>query len=131
MQFGLHAALQVGNVILEWNDSSLVIPHFCSPEEQVLEVDVQGESKWAEFTSEQYQNVRKVVTTSNYQKQIELIYHVIAEKHHQIQALIAVIIKYNTTYYYNSLEPGLPMFFNVSRENWEGLVDFADVMDVV
>ena len=59
MQFGLHAALQVGNVILEWNDSSLVIPHFYSPEEQVLEVDVQGESKWAEFTSEQYQNVRK------------------------------------------------------------------------
>ena len=31
-----------------------------------------------------------------------------------------------------SLEPGLPMFFNVSRaKNREGLVDFADVMDVV
>ena len=27
--------------------------------------------------------------------------------------------------------PGLPMFFNVHEKNWEGLVDFDDVMDVV
>ena len=27
--------------------------------------------------------------------------------------------------------PGLSMFFNVHEKNWEGLVDFGDVMDVV
>ena len=102
MQFGpLHAALQVGDVILEWNDSNLVIPHFCSPEEQLLQADVQGLTKWAEYTATQYKKVNKAVTASDYQKQIELVYHVTAEKHHQIQALVDVIIKYNTTYYYN------------------------------
>ena len=102
MQFGpLHAALQVGNVILEWNDSSLVRPHFCDFEDQLLQSDVQGLSQWAEFTSQQYGKVRAAVTSSDYQKQIELVYHVTAEKHRQIKALVDVIIKYNTTYYYN------------------------------
>ena len=27
--------------------------------------------------------------------------------------------------------PGLPMIFNVHEKNWEGLVDFGDVKDVV
>ena len=27
--------------------------------------------------------------------------------------------------------PDLPMFFNVHEKNWERLVDFGDVMDVV
>lgn len=102
MQFGpLHAALQVGNVVLEWNDSSLVMPHFCNFEDQLLQSDVQGFSHWAEFTSQQYDKVRAAVTTSDYRKQIELVYHVTAEKHRQIEALVDVIIKYNTTYYYN------------------------------
>ena len=102
MQFGpLHAALQVGNVVLEWNDSSLVMPHLCNFEDQLLQSDVQGFSQWAEFTSQQYDKVRAAVTASDYRKQIELVYHVTAEKHRQIQALVDVIIKYNTTYYYN------------------------------
>ena len=102
MEFGpLHAALQVGNVVLEWNDSSLVMPHFCNFEDQLLQSDVQGFSHWAEFTSRQYDKVRAAVTASDYRKQIELVYHVTAEKHRQIQALVDVIIKYNTTYYYN------------------------------
>ena len=102
MQFGpLHAALQVGNVVLEWNDSSLVMPHFCNFEDQLLQSDVQGFSHWAEFTSQQYDKVRAAVTASDYRKQIELVYHVTAEKHRQIQALVDVIVKYNTTYYYN------------------------------
>ena len=42
MQFGpLHAALQIGNVILEWNDSSLVIPHYTDPSDPLLKTDVQ------------------------------------------------------------------------------------------
>lgn len=105
MQFGpLHAALQVGNVILEWNDSSLVMPHSCNFEDQLLQTDVQGVSHWAEFTSQQYDKVRAAVTTSDYRKQIELVYHVTAEKHRQIEALVDVIIKYNTTYYYNLVD---------------------------
>ena len=104
-QFGpLHAALQVGDVILEWNDSSLVMPHFCNPQDQLLQSDVQGLSQWHNFTSAQYGKVREAVITSDYTKQIELVYHVTAEKHRQIEALVDVIIKYNTTYYYNLVD---------------------------
>ena len=102
MQFGpLHAALQVGNVILEWNDSSLVIPHMCNFEEQLLQSDVQGVSGWADFTRSQYDDVRKALTKADYQQQIELVYNFTAEKHRQIEALVDVIIRYNRTYYYN------------------------------
>lgn len=102
MQFGpLHASLQVGNVILEWNDSSLVVPHFCKHEDQLLQSDFQGLSKWSEFTSKQYDDVRSAVTAADYQKQIDLVYRVTAEKYRQIEALADVIIKYNKIYYYN------------------------------
>ena len=40
-QFGpLHAALQIGNVVLEWNDSSLVIPRYTDPSDPLLQTDV-------------------------------------------------------------------------------------------
>ena len=32
---------------------------------------------------------------------------------------------------YLALYPGLPMFFNIHKKTWEGLVDFGDIMDVV
>lgn len=105
MQFGpLHASLQVGNVILEWNDSSLVVPHFCEPEDPLLQADLQHLSNWAEFTSTQHDKVRKAVTTSDYQKQIELVFHVTAEKHRQLETLVDVIIRYNELYYYNLID---------------------------
>lgn len=37
MRFGpLHAALQVGEVLVEWNDSSLVCPRLCNAEDRVM-----------------------------------------------------------------------------------------------
>ena len=105
MQFGpLHASLQVGSVILEWNDSHLVVPHMCAHEDELLKSDVQGLTRWAEFTSKQHADVKNAVSESDYQKQIELIYHVTAEKHRQIEALVDLIIKYNKKYYYNLFE---------------------------
>ena len=105
MQFGpLHASLQVGNVILEWNDSSLVVPHFCEHEDPLLQTDMQHFSYWAEFTSTQHDKVRNAVATSDYQKQIELVFHVAAEKHRQLEALVEVIIMYNERYYYNLID---------------------------
>lgn len=102
MQFGpLHASLRVGNVILEWNDSSLVIPHLCKHGDELLQSDVQGLSEWAIYTSKQYDDVRSAMTTSDYQKQIEIVFRVTAEKRRHIEALVDVIIKYNTFFHYN------------------------------
>ena len=102
MQFGpLHAALQVGSVILEWDDSSIVTPYQCDYEDQVLQVDVQAYSEWTKYTSRHHTKIKKALEGLNYGQQIELIYTVSSEKKRLIDALIAVIVKYNKFYYYN------------------------------
>ena len=45
IRFGpLHASLQVGNVVLEWNDTSLVSPYLCAFEDE-LQLNMQRHSK--------------------------------------------------------------------------------------
>lgn len=102
MRFGpLHVALQVGNVVLEWNDSSLVTPHLCAYEDQVMELDIQPHSEWVEYTTRQHPEMRKAAQELDYSEQIELAYKVSAEKKILIDALIDLIIEYNKHYYYN------------------------------
>ena len=58
-KFGpLHAALQVGDVVLEWNDSSLVIPHLCKHEDKVMEIDMQSRSKWVECAGRHHSEIQ-------------------------------------------------------------------------
>ena len=105
MQFGpLHAALQIGNVVLEWNDSSLIIPHYTSPTDSLLQTDVQNQSKWGEVTSTYYGRVRKAIDELDYDKQIDLVFQFTAEKYHLFEALFDVIIRYNTQFYYNLID---------------------------
>lgn len=99
MQFGLlHAALQIGNVVLEWNDSSLVIPHYTDPSDPLLQTDVQNLSRWGEITSNYYGQVREAIDALDYGKQIDLVFQFTAEKYHLFEALFDVIIRYNTQY---------------------------------
>ena len=101
-QFGpLHAALQVGDVVLEWNDSSLVIPYFCEHEDKVMEVSVQKHSKWVERTGRHYSEIKKATDELDYEGQIEQIYIVTSEKKQLIDALIEVIINYNKRNWYD------------------------------
>lgn len=75
MQFGpLHAALQVGNVVLEWNNSHLVSPYLCAHEDQVMELDMQPHSKWVEYTAQHHPKMRKAAQAMDYSEQIELTY---------------------------------------------------------
>ena len=102
MQFGpLHAALQVGDVILEWNDSSLVVPHFAEHNDQLMKTDVRHLTDWVNFTSGEVPRVREAIQMLDYRKQIELIYKVTAEKQRLIDNLVDVIITYNRQYYYD------------------------------
>lgn len=102
MQFGpLHAALQVGDVILEWNDSSLVVPHFAEHDDQLMKTDVRHLTDWVNFTSGEVPRVREAIQTLDYRKQIELIYKVTAEKQRLIDNLVNVIVTYNRQYYYD------------------------------
>lgn len=102
MQFGpLHAALQVGDVILEWNDSSLVVPHFAEHDDQLMKTDVRHLTDWVNFTSGEVPRVREAIQSLDYRKQIELIYKVTAEKQRLIDNLVDVIVTYNQQYYYD------------------------------
>ena len=105
MQFGpLHAALQIGNVVLEWNDSSLVIPHYTDPSDPLLQTDVQILSRWGEITSTYYGQVREAIDALDYGKQIDLVFQFTAEKYHLFEALFQVIITYNTQRFYNLID---------------------------
>lgn len=102
MQFGpLHAALQVGDVILEWNDSSLVVPHFAEHDDQLMKTDVRHLTDWVSFTSGEVPSVREAIQSLDYRKQIELIYKVTAEKQRLIDNLVDVIVTYNRQFYYD------------------------------
>lgn len=102
MQFGpLHAALQVGNVVLEWNDSSLVRPHLCKYEDQVMEVDMQRHSKWVQYTNQHQSEIQRAANELDFTEQIELVYMVTSKKKQLIDALIEVITRYNKLYYYH------------------------------
>ena len=102
MHFGpLHVALQVGNVVLEWNDSSLVTPHLCAFEDQVMELDIQPHSEWVTYTAQHHQEMQRAAQELDYSEQIELTYKVSAQKVILIDALIDLIIEYNKHYYYN------------------------------
>ena len=102
MQFGpLHAALQVGDVILEWNDSSLVVPHFAEHDDQLMKTDVRHLTDWVSFTSSEVPRVREAIQSLDYRKQIELIYKVTAEKQRLIDNLVDVIVTYNRQFYYD------------------------------
>ena len=77
MRFGpLHASLQVGNVILEWNDSSIVAPYPCAYEDQVVQLDMQPHSKWVDYTAEHHSTMRKAAHELDFPKQIELTYQI-------------------------------------------------------
>ena len=102
MQFGpLHAALQVGDVILEWNDSSLLVPHFAEHNDKLMKTDVRHLTNWVNFTSGEEPSVREAIHSLDYRKQIELIYKVTAEKQRLIDKLVDVILMYNRQYYYD------------------------------
>ena len=102
MQYGpLHVALQVGNVILEWNDSSLVTPYLCAYEDEKMRLDMQPLSEWVEYTDTHHSKLKEAADKRDFPEQIELIYTVASEKAGLIDRLIDVIVKYNKHYYYN------------------------------
>lgn len=105
MEFGpLHAALQVGDVILEWNDTSLVVPHFCEHDDPLLKANIQHLTGWVDFTHDHFPRMREAAEQLDYQGQIELIFRATAEKSRLIDELVKVIVKYNRHCYYNLID---------------------------
>ena len=102
----LHAALQVGEVLIEWGRESLVIPKFepSLPDRQIqFHVHDQGEFR---ETARQFVREMSIVHRNarhNHEKRVDVLYRSVAEKARLIENLIEVIVKYNREYKYELL----------------------------
>lgn len=102
MHFGpLHVALQVGNVVLDWDDRSLVSPSLLTYKDQLMELDLQPHCKWIEFTARHKSRMRKAARDLNFYEQIELTNILSDEKRSLLGSLILLIIQYNSYYRYD------------------------------
>ena len=105
MQFGpLHAALQVGQVILEWNDSHLVTPYQCAYEDRLIQVNLEKHSRWVDSVKQHRGQLERATEDLNLTGQMEQVFLIAARKKEMIDALIEVIITYNRSYYYNLID---------------------------
>ncbi len=101
MAYGpLHAALVIGDVTLEWNDTSLVIPQLGWTEPD-LQMDITKETAAMKSITRKEVDMKASVDTLNYKKQMELVYHTTVSQAKLIQNLIEVISKYNRLYTYH------------------------------
>ena len=96
-----HAALQVGDVILEWNASSLVIPRRVGVETPLFQTNLQRHGQWAAYIASKCSHAgpRGV----DFVKEIDHVIEVNAEKEKIIEKLIDVILRYNKKFHYHVL----------------------------
>ncbi len=98
----LHAALVVGDVTLEWDDKSLVVPRF-GVSEPDLEVDVTWEAAAMQSITKKGADMNEAIENLDYEEQIHLVYSATASRGAMIEKLIEVISKYNRMYTYHFL----------------------------
>ena len=102
LQYGAHhAALMVGDVTIEWADSSLVIPSNHQHAKSIFRADMQRHSKWVEFVSQRRMETAR--GDMSYGEQIDLMVDLTTEKKRLIDDLIDLIVRYNKLYYYHPL----------------------------
>jgi len=102
MKFGpLHVALQVGQVVLEWDDSSLVTPYHCDHNDRLVQVSVETHSQWVKEVTDKQDAMAKAVEDLQCRDQVGLYYLMLSKKIEMVHSLIEVIIKYNRYKHYN------------------------------
>lgn len=97
----MHAAIKVGDVVLEWNDSSLVIPH---PESRTESFVAQAHITHG---GNLYQRVAREISSSSCNmplepsEEIDRLCSTMDEKATLLRKLAKLIVKYNRKFYYN------------------------------
>lgn len=101
LEFGpLHAALVIDDVVLEWDDSSLVLPS-TEEKEWVFQTRLQGNyNKIAQAMKPQMKDSARRMDLP---RQIEQVFEVTKEKQQAISQLARVIVHYNACHEYNVL----------------------------
>ena len=91
----MHAGLIVGDIFIEWNDCSLVVPTL-APFAGDVQTHIGSEGEWLDITRNAVGNM----SLANRQhldipKKLEILYNSRAEKELLIDRLVDVIVKYN------------------------------------
>ena len=97
----LHAAIQVGDVLLEWNDSSLVIPVVCDLAEPVFQTNVNCATTAVQEAMELQPQIATAVGHMDYNQQIDLLFDITTSQEKMINKIKDVIVKYNKFYSYH------------------------------
>ena len=101
MKYGpLHAALQVGDVTLEWDTSNLIVPH-CQNMIPDIQTDIRKGTAAMRCVTEKEAEIRDAVNELNFNEQTELMYDVSVSNRKMIEELVKLICKYNRFYEYH------------------------------
>ena len=102
-KYGLmHAALVVGDVTLEWNESSLVVPEH-EVYDPNIEMDIRGDTAAMKAIAAREPAMQAAVKNINYNTQMEHIYTATVDRAKMIEALKEVIATYNKYYHYDMI----------------------------
>ena len=94
----IHAALKVGDVLLEWSTTSLVVPH-CEHDNFIFEADIADSESLRKIQGMSLETNSKLPDKSQV---VEKLFEIAAAKSELIDALIAVIVEYNRRRYYTT-----------------------------
>lgn len=106
----LHAAIQIGDVVLQWSTSSLVIPERYDPGDPVFQTDFKNATEAAKVTVDLRSRAQQAVKNMDYTEQIDLQFDLTAGIEEMIEKVKKVIVKYNSRYYYNVLHRNCQTF---------------------
>lgn len=100
----LHCALQVGDYVFQWTESSLVIPVdvSCLQAQPILLSPVHQQSEWFNQIHEEQGAVRQSVESNDYEMQIGLHFKWTERKDVLVSAFVDKIIEFNRDYVYHS-----------------------------
>lgn len=97
----LHAAIQIGDVVLQWGTSSLVIPEIYEPGDPIFQTDFMKATTAAQVAVDMQPRVLRAVKNMDYSEQIDLQFDHAVVIEEMIERVKRVIVRYNAKYYYS------------------------------
>lgn len=106
----MHAALKIGDVLLEWNTSCLVVPRYEHDCKFIFEADIAH--------SESLKKIQGMANTipNDKSKVVENLFKISAAKSELIDELIAVIVEYNRSRYYHVVSRNCQTFVDAAMK---------------
>lgn len=108
----LHAAIQVGDVMLQWGTDSLVIPERYDPADQLFQTDVKERTCVAQVAAEVRPQAKQAVRDCDNKRQIDLQFDLTIGIEDMLDKIKKVVVDYNRYRYYNVVMRNCQTFVN-------------------